>query len=288
MTFGEKLQALRRARGLSQEQLAEQMGVSRQAVSKWELNTALPDTGNVLELARLFQVSTDYLLREELTAPEPEPSPAQPAETDPARSAWRWSLSDGLLFGAGLMLTSYGIATLRFGLAGLGAGVLGIWASVCAYKLSRLEAEAAPAEGPVFDRRFQLSQYLWLSAVGFIIGLLALCYGLYTQVEAMSFVGVGILAGSLAMTLLARFRFPEPEHRRPLLRFYQATAWGYWLPAAALLLKLFTDGWILLFSQMDGTLRLMLGLALYLLPAALLEWPLFRRLKAEEKEGGEG
>lgn len=39
---------------------------------------------------------------------------------------------------------------------------------------------------------------------------------------------------------------------------------------------------------MDGTLRLMLGLALYLLPAALLEWLLFRRLKAEEKEGGEG
>ena len=62
MTFGEKLQTLRRERGLSQEALAEQLRVSRQAVSKWELDAARPDIDNVLALAALFEVSTDYLL----------------------------------------------------------------------------------------------------------------------------------------------------------------------------------------------------------------------------------
>lgn len=62
MKFGEKLQLLRKARGLSQEALAEQVGVTRQAVSKWELGDATPDLENVVALAQFFGVSTDYLL----------------------------------------------------------------------------------------------------------------------------------------------------------------------------------------------------------------------------------
>ena len=65
MTFGQKLSALRRGRGYSLEQLAEAIHVSRQAVSKWESEAAMPDTDNVLQLSRLFGVSTDYLLRED-------------------------------------------------------------------------------------------------------------------------------------------------------------------------------------------------------------------------------
>lgn len=76
MTFGEKLQKLRKAQGLSQEQLAVQLGLSRQAVSKWELNEATPDTDNVVRLARMFAVSTDYLLLDELD----EPSGRRPKE----------------------------------------------------------------------------------------------------------------------------------------------------------------------------------------------------------------
>ena len=64
MTLGEKLQRLRKARGMSQEELAAQMGVSRQAVSRWELNIALPDTENVVRLSELFGVTTDYLLKQ--------------------------------------------------------------------------------------------------------------------------------------------------------------------------------------------------------------------------------
>lgn len=62
MTFGEKLQYLRKAKGLSQEQLAAQVNVSRQAVSKWELSAAMPDTDNILQISKLFGVTTDSLL----------------------------------------------------------------------------------------------------------------------------------------------------------------------------------------------------------------------------------
>lgn len=67
MTFGEKLQTLRRERGWSQEELASEIPISRQAVSKWESSVVVPDTENVLRLSDIFGVSTDYLLREELT-----------------------------------------------------------------------------------------------------------------------------------------------------------------------------------------------------------------------------
>lgn len=62
MTFGEKLLNLRRARGWTQEELADQIGVTRQALSKWEASSALPDTKNVVALSKLFGVTTDYLL----------------------------------------------------------------------------------------------------------------------------------------------------------------------------------------------------------------------------------
>ena len=66
MKLGEKLQQLRKKSGLSQEQLAAQLTVSRQAVSKWELSEAMPDTENVIQLSRIFGVSCDYLLRDEV------------------------------------------------------------------------------------------------------------------------------------------------------------------------------------------------------------------------------
>ncbi len=68
MTFGEKLQALRKAQGLSQEELAQRINVSRQALSKWESGASVPDTENVIALSRLFGVSTDYLLLDEVKA----------------------------------------------------------------------------------------------------------------------------------------------------------------------------------------------------------------------------
>lgn len=65
MTLGEKIQTLRKQKGWSQEELAEQIHVSRQALSRWEQGAATPDVSNVLELSRIFDVSTDYLLRDD-------------------------------------------------------------------------------------------------------------------------------------------------------------------------------------------------------------------------------
>ena len=65
MRFEEKIVELRKQKGLSQEELAEQLGVSRQAVSRWELGQTLPDIPNLLQLCELFGVSADYLVKDE-------------------------------------------------------------------------------------------------------------------------------------------------------------------------------------------------------------------------------
>ena len=64
MTLGEKLAKLRREQNLTQEQLAELLGVSRQSVSKWESNAAYPETEKLIRLAKMYDCSLDYLLLE--------------------------------------------------------------------------------------------------------------------------------------------------------------------------------------------------------------------------------
>ena len=66
MTFGEKLKFLRKQKGFSQERLSQQLTVSRQAISKWELGESLPDTENVIQLSKLFSVSIDFLLNDNI------------------------------------------------------------------------------------------------------------------------------------------------------------------------------------------------------------------------------
>ena len=77
MALSEKLYALRKERGLSQEQLAEGLKVSRQAISKWESSQSLPESDKLLALSEYFGVSLDYLLKEDreekgTQAPTPE------------------------------------------------------------------------------------------------------------------------------------------------------------------------------------------------------------------------
>lgn len=66
MILADKIIEERKRNGWSQEELAEQLGVSRQAVSKWESAGSVPDLQKVIQLAELFGVSTDYLLKDEL------------------------------------------------------------------------------------------------------------------------------------------------------------------------------------------------------------------------------
>ncbi len=70
MTFGQKLQQLRRARGLSQEDLAQQLSVTRQTISKWELDQSTPDLPYLAAISEYFGVTTDYLIKEDATSPD--------------------------------------------------------------------------------------------------------------------------------------------------------------------------------------------------------------------------
>lgn len=67
MTIGEKISHLRTSANISQEQLAEQIDVSRQSVSKWEMDQALPQIDKVLQLCDLFNISTDELLKDKIS-----------------------------------------------------------------------------------------------------------------------------------------------------------------------------------------------------------------------------
>lgn len=89
MTFSEKLLSLRRRRGLSQDQLAELLGVSRQSVSKWESQQTLPEPGKLILISEIFGVSLDRLLKEDLTLEDAEPAPEEHTESEaplPARA----------------------------------------------------------------------------------------------------------------------------------------------------------------------------------------------------------
>jgi len=65
MTFAEKLKSIRKRAGMSQEQLAEKIGVSRQAVTKWETDAGIPDIGNIMEISAIFDISIDELFSNE-------------------------------------------------------------------------------------------------------------------------------------------------------------------------------------------------------------------------------
>lgn len=69
MTLGEKLQALRKQAGLSQEALAGKVNVTRQTISKWELNLSTPELGILVRLSELYGVSMDYLTKEDSAEP---------------------------------------------------------------------------------------------------------------------------------------------------------------------------------------------------------------------------
>lgn len=77
MTFGEKLQGLRKQKGISQEELANQLNVSRQAVSKWENDAGFPEMEKMLMLGNIFQVSMDYLLKEDRLSSEAQQAKEQ-------------------------------------------------------------------------------------------------------------------------------------------------------------------------------------------------------------------
>ncbi|MBO4838083.1 MAG: helix-turn-helix domain-containing protein [Lachnospiraceae bacterium] len=113
MTIGERLTELRKSRGLSQEELAEQLTLTRQTISKWELGQSSPDIEYVIALCDLFGVSTDYLLKGE--EPEAKAAPkeehSQPVPKGP-RSAEREK--NWMIFGLGMAVSSLAFLVIAF------------------------------------------------------------------------------------------------------------------------------------------------------------------------------
>lgn len=77
MKLEEKLISLRKEKGLSQMKLAEMMNVSRQAISRWEVGTAVPSTDNLKFLGNLYGVSLEYLLHDDAPKPNQNETPMQ-------------------------------------------------------------------------------------------------------------------------------------------------------------------------------------------------------------------
>lgn len=87
MNLSQKIYQCRRQAGLSQEALAERLGVSRQAVSKWETGESVPEPAKLLALAKAFGVTTDYLLDDSL--PEEPAGPEAPEEPEQGEQTYR-------------------------------------------------------------------------------------------------------------------------------------------------------------------------------------------------------
>ena len=118
MTLAEKILFLRTQRGMSQDDLAEKMEVSRQSVSKWETAQSTPDLDKIIRLADLFGVSVDELVRDG-EAPQP-PEPSQPQVVYVEREGKRESLTAVQIIGVILEVAGAALAILGI----MGAPVL--------------------------------------------------------------------------------------------------------------------------------------------------------------------
>lgn len=89
MNFSDRLIAARKAKGLSQEALAEALGVSRQAVSKWETGESRPDLDNLIALCEQLELSMEYLCFGKAAQPE-QPEPKRSPAEDGRSLLWQW------------------------------------------------------------------------------------------------------------------------------------------------------------------------------------------------------
>ncbi len=123
MKLNEKILYYRRSRKLSQEELAELVGVSRQSVSKWELGEATPEVGKLVTLARVFGITTDELLSEADPAGRTEREPEEQGACEPRPEEPQLDRMVGFI---GRMVRRFGwLAGVYTALAGAGISLVG-------------------------------------------------------------------------------------------------------------------------------------------------------------------
>lgn len=116
MLISHNVAVYRKRAGMSQEDLAERLHVSRQTISKWETGQSAPDPETVVQLARLFGITTDQLLTEEAPAPSPaETPPVTKAPLLDAHVLGRYIFL-GILFLGGVLLLFIQLLCARWGL----------------------------------------------------------------------------------------------------------------------------------------------------------------------------
>lgn len=174
MNFSEKLIRLRKREGISQEELASYLEVSRQAVSRWEQGTALPDAGNLLKLRQRFGVSVDWLLED-----------AQGWEnlTDGAPAAGE----DGRVAPPPKLRKSVLPWAIPLGVSGLGLLLLGIFSSIFPAEYMVASTVIAGNQEPA-DRIYRgLAGFLkcnnleWLFRLCLVIAIGSLLAGLWQK-----------------------------------------------------------------------------------------------------------
>ena len=131
MKLADKILNLRKKNGMSQEELAEKLNVSRQAVSRWEVGTAQPDAPNVLQLSKLFGVTTDYLLNDDYESDHDVPVVKETENT--AKAEANRQLAFIVLTGINVMILIYQLIAcfiLQNALFSLSGTILSIAAAV--------------------------------------------------------------------------------------------------------------------------------------------------------------
>lgn len=208
MILADKIVALRKKAGWSQEELAQQLNVTRQSVSKWEGAQSIPDMEKILQMSRIFGVTTDFLLKDELetaeAAPETEPSAARRVTMEEAsrylelrrQAAPKMALATLLCVlspAALLMLSAVSQQTTRFGISeetAVGVGLCALLVLVAASVFLFLTCAARSREfrfleedpfeteygvtGMVKERRkaFQ-EKYGWVQILGVVLCVLS-------------------------------------------------------------------------------------------------------------------
>ena len=118
MSLAKKMIELRRQQNLSQQDLADRLEVSRQAISRWETGATQPLADSVRGLAQVFQVSTDYLLNDDLDDPtpprSPQPAPTPQEEPKPTRKHRKWLLALAALAAAAVLVLVTALGTVYY------------------------------------------------------------------------------------------------------------------------------------------------------------------------------
>lgn len=223
MSLGEKIVELRKKRGLSQEDLAITLGVSRQAVSKWETGDSTPDTDKIVLLAEYFSVTTDWLLRD-IQPPEAT------ASTDAHMSAEQAQAGAPLLLSMTLGASACGLALLLYGdlyASSYIPAAIGVLIQICAIAFSTgfglfMKNSISSETGSHFIRTFWRCN-IWIVALLPVLMLcsmltsllpmqslaeklwLALPQPLWTLGRLLFFAGIPILL-YLAVCLFVAFR----------------------------------------------------------------------------------